>query len=107
MFRMIQRKSIFFLGVFILLLSSSFLGLPSSWKTVLLFLSGLTLIFLSVKLTLSKKLPNGLPKKEKVTPVFVENSPIYPTSKAVANSSQENSAEAVKQTENTNRAEIK
>ena len=68
---MIQRKSTFFLGIFILLLSSSFLGLPSSWKNTLMFLSGLALIFLSVKLTLPKKILKDMPQKEKIN---MENS---------------------------------
>ena len=106
MFCMIQRRSTFFLGIFILLLSSSFLGLPSSWKTTLLFLSGLTLIFLSVKLTLPKKSSKRLPKKEKITAVFRENNPIHIASQTEPNSTLENKEEPTKP-ENTSQAEIK
>ena len=62
---MIKHKSTFFLGIFILIVSSSFLGLPSMWKTFLIFISGLTLIILSVDLNLPKKSQKRLPKKEK------------------------------------------
>ncbi len=73
----LQRKNIFFLGVFIFLIP--YLGLPAGWKTFFIVLSGLTLITLSIKITLPKKGAVKRPrKKEKVTPVFVENSPIFP-----------------------------
>ena len=69
---MITRKSTFFLGIFILILESSFLGLPSLWKTTLLVFSGLTLIGMSVQLTLPKRLPKRKLKKEKPLPITVE-----------------------------------
>lgn len=72
---MIERKSTFFIGIFLLIISSSFLGLPSSWKTILVFFSGLSLVVLSVKFTLPKKSIKRLSKKEKITPVFVESVP--------------------------------
>ena len=70
---MIQRKSTFFIGIFLTLLSSSFLGIPSSWKAFLLFVFGLALIVLSVKITLPKKNTKHRVKREKVTPVVLEN----------------------------------
>ena len=104
---MIERKSTFFLGLFILILSSSFLGLPSSWKATLVFLSGVTLILLSVKLTLPKKPTKNLRKKEKVTPIFVENSPIYPPIQAEANSNPQDTEKLTGQTENTDQSKIR
>ena len=103
---MIQRKSTFFLGIFILLLASSFLGLPTSWKNTLVFLSGLAIIFLSVKLTLPKKAPKRLPKKEKITPVFAENSPIV-TTPTETSSNKENQAESPIPAENMSQTEVK
>ena len=50
---MIRRKSTFFLGIFIFLIP--FLGLPSVSKTILVVLSGLTLIALSVKIIFPQK----------------------------------------------------
>lgn len=76
---MIQRKSTFFLGIFILIVSSSFLGLPSAWKTILVFFSGITLVVLSVKFTLPKKSLKRLNKKEKTTPVIAESSKVQGT----------------------------
>ena len=73
---MIQNRSTFFIGIFIIIISSSFLGLPSSWKTTLMLLSGLLLVALSVKITLPRKSIKNLPKKKKVTPVFMENAPV-------------------------------
>lgn len=73
---MLTRKSTFFLGIFIFIVP--FLGVPSSWKTLFITLSGLTLIILSVKISLPKKNTKPRVKREKVTPVFVENTPIYP-----------------------------
>lgn len=75
---MISRKSTFFLGIFIFLIP--FLGLPSFWKTLMIALSGIFLVFLSVKIVLPRKMAKGRArvKKEKVTPVFVENIPVYP-----------------------------
>lgn len=72
---MISRKSTFFLGIFIFLIP--FFGLPSFWKTLFVALSGITLLFLSVKITIPKKSIKNKIKKEKVTPVYVENIPVY------------------------------
>lgn len=72
---MIHKKSTFFLGIFILLIP--FLGLPSFWKTILIFISGVLLIGLSVKISLPKKNTKTRTKREKATPVFVENIPVY------------------------------
>ena len=73
---MIQRKSTFFLGIFIFLIP--FLGLPSSWKIILVVLSGLGLVGLSVKIILPKKSTKVRSKRGRSTPVFVENIPVYP-----------------------------
>lgn len=73
---MIQRKSTFFLGIFIFLIP--FLGFPSLWKTIMITVSGILLIGLSIKISLPKKDRRMRNRREKVTPVFVENIPIYP-----------------------------
>ena len=78
---MISRKSTFFLGIFIFVIP--FLGFPSSWKTTLIILSGLTLIALSIKVSLPKKNVKIKSKKGRSTPVFVENIPIYPANDTV------------------------
>lgn len=59
---MIERKSTFFLGIFVFLIP--FLGVPSSWKTFFIVVSGLYLIFLSVKIPM----PNVAPKKPVKSP---------------------------------------
>ena len=43
-----------------------FLGLPSTYKTILVIVSGLALLSLSVKLTLSKKAGTGIQKEQAV-----------------------------------------
>ncbi len=73
---MINKKSTFFLGIFIFLIP--FMGFPSFWKSAFVILSGLALILTSVKVSLPKKNSKLRSKREKVTPVFVENIPIYP-----------------------------
>lgn len=72
---MISKKSTFFLGIFIFLIP--FTGFPSSWKSAFVIVSGIALIAMSVKISLPKKHNRGRAKREKVTPVFVENIPIY------------------------------
>ena len=52
---MIQKKSTFFLGLFIFIIP--FLGFPSLWKTVFVVFCGIVLMAMSVKLKLT------LPKK--------------------------------------------
>ena len=59
-----------------------------------------------MKLTLPKKISKRLPKKEKVTPVFVENSPIYKPPQDNINSISQK-IEEVKRTENQNPPEIR
>ena len=89
---MIQRKSTFFLGLFIFLIP--FLGFPTSWKTVLTILSGLLLVGLSIKIAIPKKSKIIRPrKKEKVTPVFVENMPIETTSQHISQREEINRTE--------------
>lgn len=78
---MINRRSTFFLGIFIFVIP--FLGIPSSWRTFFIMISGITLIILSIKITLPKKNTKSRVKKEKVTPVFVESIPVYPKDNSV------------------------
>ncbi len=73
---MIHKKSTFFLGIFMFLIP--FTGFPSSWKSFFVIVCGLTLISLSIKISIPKRGFKGRQKREKVTPVFVENIPIYP-----------------------------
>jgi len=73
---MINNRSTFFLGLFIFIIP--FLGLPSSWKTILFIVSGLYLIFLSVTFVMPAKRAAKPRKKEKSLPVFVENIPMTP-----------------------------
>ncbi len=72
---MISRKSTFFLGIFIFLIP--FLGFPSFWKTIFVTLSGATLVLLSVKIVIPRKGFKNKIKKERITPVYVENIPVY------------------------------
>ena len=78
---MIQRKSTFFIGLFVFIIP--FLGVPSSWKTTFIVLSGLTLAVLSIRITLPKKTLKSRIRKEKVTPVYVESIPVYPKENVV------------------------
>lgn len=73
---MINKKSTFFLGIFIFLIP--FLGFPSVWKSAFVIISGIFLVLMSVKISLPKKSSRIKSKKERSTPVFVENIPIYP-----------------------------
>ena len=73
---MIKSRRTFFLGIFIFLIP--FLGLPSSWKTGLVIISGLILVALSVRVSLPKKNIRSRQRREKVTQVFVESAPVYP-----------------------------
>jgi len=62
-----------------------FLGIPKSWKVILTIISALGLIVLSIKIVVPKKSKILRPrKKEKVTPVFVENMPILTTMDGVS-----------------------
>ncbi len=91
---MIQRRSTFFLGFFIFLIP--FLGFPSSWKIVLTVLSGVTLMGLSVKITLPKKIvKRGIKpvvrrniKKEKPTALKVKGEITSPLSSEFENISK-------------------
>lgn len=73
---MIQRKTTFFLGIFIFLIP--FLGFPSMWKTVMIAGCGIFLVVISIKIVLPRKNLRPKGRREKVTPVFVENIPVYP-----------------------------
>lgn len=70
---MIHSKRTFFLGIFIFLIP--YLGVPSSWKTALIVLSGILLVLLSIRVSLPKQSSRRPRKKEKVTPIFVESAP--------------------------------
>jgi hypothetical protein len=72
---MINKKSTFFLGLFIFFIP--FLGFPSSYKNTLIIVSGIVLVFLSIKIPVPKKITKPKSRKDKVTPVFSENGPIY------------------------------
>lgn len=72
---MINRKSTFFLGVFIFLIP--FFGFPNVWKNAFTIIAGMIAIGLSVKFSVPKKNPRTKSKKEKVTQVYVENVPQY------------------------------
>lgn len=78
---MISRKSTFFLGIFIFLLP--FLGLPSSWKILLTALSGVFLIYLSIKITLPKNIVKTKIKKEKIIPIINNDISIYPENNTI------------------------
>ncbi|HEY4505095.1 MAG TPA: hypothetical protein VJG67_00135 [Candidatus Paceibacterota bacterium] len=84
---MIKQKRTLFLGIFIFLIP--FLGLPTSWKTVLVILSGLGLVTLSVKFSLPKKPIRTKGRREKSTPVFVESMPVYHSGKISGNNPQD------------------
>ena len=70
---MIQNKKTFFIGIFLLIVSSSYLGLPSAWKTFLIFLSSIILMVLSVKFDLVKKPQKRQRKKEKLQGIVSED----------------------------------
>lgn len=70
----IDRKTTFFLGIFIFIIP--FLGFPSVGKAVLTIISGIFLVTLSVKLNIPKKQAKSRVHREKVTPVFVESVPV-------------------------------
>lgn len=70
----IDRKSTFFLGIFIFIIP--FLGFPSTWKMFLTVVAGVLLVLLSIKISIPKKPSRYKTQRERVTPVFVENTPI-------------------------------
>jgi hypothetical protein len=73
---MIKNNNTFFLGIFILLIWL-FFGISAWAKEFLTICSAIYLIIISVKIHLPKRgTIKRLKKKEKVTPIFVENSPI-------------------------------
>lgn len=73
---MIRNKHTFFIGIFIILVWV-FFGIPNSWKISLTIISAIYLLFISVRIELPKRgINKRIRKKEKITPVFVENSPL-------------------------------
>jgi hypothetical protein len=75
---MVHNAKTFLLGVFIIIIP--FLGIPTSWKTVLVVIAGLYLVSLSLTFAFpSKKPARTYKRRERVTPVFVENVPIAPS----------------------------
>ena len=76
---MIKNRSTLFIGIFILIIF--FLGFPSSWERFFVIISGIYLILTSIKISLPRRgTAKKIRRKEKSTPVFVENSPM-PTTK--------------------------
>jgi O-antigen ligase len=71
---MITNKSTFFLGIFVFLIP--FFGVPSAWRTAFVILSGLWLVFISIKINLPKKNVKAKAKKEKVAPNFISSQPV-------------------------------
>lgn len=70
---MIKNRRYFLLGIFVVIIP--FLGVPTSWRIWFTCLSGLFLIWNSIKISWPK-VPKKLNKKrEKVTSVFVQNVP--------------------------------
>lgn len=67
-----------------------FTGFPSSWKSFFVIASGLILISLSIKVSLPRRGSKARQKREKVTPVFVENIPIYPRDGHIEKDSESN-----------------
>lgn len=63
----VNRKSVFFIGIFIFLIP--FMGIPTFWKTLFITLSGLFLIISGVDFSVSipKKPVKPRVKKEKTT----------------------------------------
>ena len=72
---MIKQKNTLFLGVFLLIIWI-FDGIPRSWKVFFTIISALYLVIISLKINLPKRgVVKRVKRKEKVTPVFVENYP--------------------------------
>jgi len=69
----ITRRGIFFLGILILLISTSFLGLPAFWKNFLLFASSIILIGNSVKFDFGKTSKKPPRKKTKPLKEFTDD----------------------------------
>lgn len=72
---MINRKSTFFLGVFIFLIP--FLGLPTFWKTFFIILSGAILVSLSIKVSIPKRVSRSKIKKEKTEVEYLNDTSVY------------------------------
>lgn len=73
---MIERKSTFFLGIFLFIIP--FLGFPSFWKTFFVCVSGLTLVALSIQIKVPQKTIKTRIRKEKPPQSFDINSPMQP-----------------------------
>lgn len=69
---MVHNSKTFFLGILYIIIP--FLGVPTPVKTVLAVLAGLYLISLSMNFSFPQKKP--MRKRERITPVFVENVPL-------------------------------
>ena len=82
----IKNNQTLFIAIFILLLWI-FFGIPPFWKELLTILSAIYLLIISIKITLPKRGVAKRPrKKEKITPVFTENSPIQNPTQIINNS---------------------
>lgn len=89
---MIHRKSTFFLGIFVFLIP--FMGLPTFWKTLLITLSGLALVFISIKIPVSKKQTRSKPKRDRGLGGD-ETVTVYPKDNLVEPDNQDNSTKVV------------
>lgn len=88
---MIQNPRTLSVGIFIFILP--FLGFPSFWKTLFIMLCGFFLIASSLKISIPKKSAKRPRRKDKVTPVFVENSPVFPRRPEVVQSETDTEGE--------------
>lgn len=66
----INEKAVIISGIWIVVLP--YTGFPSSWKTVLLIITGLVLIYIGIALLKRKKQSEALDKSEKRTGTFTE-----------------------------------
>jgi hypothetical protein len=86
---MLKNNKTFYLGLFIFLIP--FLGLPSSWRTFLVIVSGLLLVAMSVKLSLpGRSVPRRLRHKEKITSVFSQSAPVTKVEDIISPNEQQN-----------------
>ncbi len=82
---MVKNVRTLILGILIIVIP--FLGFTRFWKNSFLVIIGAVMIVTSLKITLPRRgvVAKRIRKKEKITPVFMENSPIIeaPTPQAV------------------------
>jgi len=68
---MINHKAGFYLGVFIFVIP--FLGFPTIWKMGLVLFGGLSLILMSIRIPVPKRMLKHKPKKETFVPDMEKN----------------------------------